>query len=69
MPRYRCPECGGSMSVGRIGGNIRIACRCGLGSEMEWDGETNSAFLRFLHGYDQGERPRIGEVWSGAMPR
>ena len=61
MPRYRCPECGGSMSVGRIGGNIRIACRCGLGSEMEWDGETNSAFLRFLHGYDQGERPRLEE--------
>ncbi|MCE2508685.1 MAG: DEAD/DEAH box helicase [Nitrosopumilaceae archaeon] len=49
------------MSVGRIGGSVRIACRCGLGSEMEWNGEINSAFLRFLHGYDQGERPRMEE--------
>ena len=29
---------------------------------MEWDGETNSAFLRFLHGYDQGRSgPRLEE--------
>ena len=61
MPRYRCPGCGESMSVGRSDGSVRIVCRCGLGCIMEWSGEVNSAFLRFLDRYDRGERPQLKE--------
>ena len=61
MVRYKCPECGESMSVGRSGNSVRIACRCGLGCVMEWNGEVNSAFLRFLVRYDAGERPHLEE--------
>ena len=61
MPRYKCPECGESMSVGRSGNGVRMACRCGLGCVMEWSGEVNSAFLRFLARYDNGERPLLEE--------
>ena len=60
MARYGCPECGNRMSVGWINGEVAIACRCGLGCVMEWDGEINSAFLRFLRHYDMGGRPNVG---------
>lgn len=61
MARYGCPECGNRMSVGWINGEVHVACRCGLGCVMEWDGEINSAFLRFLRHYDMGGRPNAGE--------
>lgn len=49
------------MIVERRDKEVYMACQCGLGCSMKWDGELNSAFLRFLYKYDKGERPKLEE--------